>query len=296
MGRWSWDDGMMDEQTFHSTFPAVLPSPIPIAQPSVTDFAAPGHRLIILGASNVTRSFGTLVAMARSRWNAPLEILAAHGHGRSYGAAWSTVMVRKLPGILPSGLWDAMGRALPLPTTALVTDIGNDILYEFSVPVIAGWVEACLDRLAAFGAQTVVSALPVENIFELSAARYKFFRSLFVPGCSLRLLETTERAIELNDRVSALVKSRGMKLITPCRQWYGLDPIHVRRRASPAAWRAMLGDFRTDRGNIDVSRGKLAESLYLRCRLPERVRWFGRELGALQPSARLRDGTTVALY
>ena len=254
------------------------------------------RRLIILGASNVTRSFGTLVSTARAAWQEPLEIVAAHGHGRSYGAPWSTVLVRKLPGILSCGLWDAIRSKPAVPTAALVTDIGNDILYEVSVPTISGWVERCLDQLAAIGAQTIVSSLPVENILGLSEARYKFFRNLFMPGCSLRLNETAARALELNERVCSLATSRGMKMVSARRAWYGVDPIHVRMRAYPLAWRELLSEWQSDRDNTAFSRGKLAESLYLRSRVPERVRWFGREFGVAQPSARLRDGTTVALY
>jgi hypothetical protein len=254
------------------------------------------HRFIILGASNVTRSFGTLVAAARDVWNGPLEIVAAHGHGRSYGADWTTVLMRKLPGILTSGLWDAVRSDLRKPTSALVTDIGNDILYEHSVPTIAGWVEECLDRLAALEAQTAVMALPVENIFGLSEARYKFFRNLFMPGCSLGLREAADRAIELNERVAALVTSRNMKLVPQRREWYGLDPIHVRRKTYPGAWREVFFTWPSQRENAAFSRRKIAESWYLRSRIPQRVKLFGRELSAAQPSARLRDGTTVALY
>ena len=68
------------------------------------------QRLIILGASNVTRAFGSLVNMASDVLQGPLEVVAAHGHGRSFGAPWSTVLVRKLPGILHCGLWEAVAR------------------------------------------------------------------------------------------------------------------------------------------------------------------------------------------
>ena len=165
----------------------------------------------MLGASNVTRSFGTLVATARTVWNEPLEIIAAHGHGRSYGTDWSRVLVRKLPGILSCGLWNSLvhSASTSTSTAAIVTDIGNDILYEYDVPTIAGWIEQCLDRLAAINAQTIVTGLPIENIFKLSEARYKFFRTLLMPGCTLRLSDTAQRAIDLNDRVrSARRKSR----------------------------------------------------------------------------------------
>jgi hypothetical protein len=218
------------------------------------------RRVIILGASNVTRSFGTLVATVRSISQEPLEIIAAHGHGRSYGTAWSAVLMRKLPGILSCGLWDSI-RESTAPSSALVTDIGNDLLYEHSVSTVAGWVEQCLDRLSAMSAQTIVTSLPVENILGISEARYKFFRNLFVPGCSLSLREMEGRARELDERVRALAMSRSMMVVVPQRGWYGLDPMHIRIGHYPKAWREVLGSWQSTTELSGFSRGKWRESL-----------------------------------
>ena len=266
-------------------------SPRPSADRSISSM----RRVIILGASNVTRSFGTLVATARSIHDGPLEIVAAHGHGRSYGMAWSAVFARKLPGILSCGLWDMSQEFVARPA-ALVTDIGNDLLYEHPVSTVAGWVEQCLDRLSAMSAQTIVTGLPVENILGISEARYKFFRNLFVPGCSLGRREIEARSIALDERVRALAMSRSMTVVAPRLAWYGLDPMHIRLRHYPTAWHEVLRSWRVQDDMPGISRGKLMESLYLRSRIPARVRWFNRELNASQPSARLRDGTTVAIY
>jgi hypothetical protein len=85
-------------------------------------------RIVALGASNLTRGFQTVVATARSMAGPRAEVVAALGHGRSYGMA-SRLMVRTLPGILQSGLWHQLEVLPPAPTRALVTDVGNDVLY-----------------------------------------------------------------------------------------------------------------------------------------------------------------------
>ena len=54
--------------------------------------------------------------------------------------------------------------AAPLPTAALVTDIGNDLLYGVPVEQLLEWVEGCLDRLADVGAKTIVTQLPVDSV------------------------------------------------------------------------------------------------------------------------------------
>ena len=67
-------------------------------------------RVVALGASNLTRGFQTIVSTARSMWGPDVEVLAALGHGRSYGAP-SRIVFRTLPSILKSGLWDELESA-----------------------------------------------------------------------------------------------------------------------------------------------------------------------------------------
>jgi hypothetical protein len=87
-------------------------------------------RVVALGASNLTRGFHEVVSASRAAWGPDVQILAALGHGRSYGAR-SRLLTRRLPGILDSGLWPALEAMPAVPTRALVTDVGNDILYGY---------------------------------------------------------------------------------------------------------------------------------------------------------------------
>ena len=77
--------------------------------------STPVRRVVLLGASNLTRGISTVVATAQRVWGQPLEVLAALGHGRSYGIE-SRVLGRRLPGILNSGLWEALDRSPASPT------------------------------------------------------------------------------------------------------------------------------------------------------------------------------------
>src|SRR5262245_25860690 len=96
-------------------------------------------RIVALGASNLTRGLHTVVSTARAAWGPDVEVLGALGHGRSYGVE-SRLVIRTLPGILQSGLWSTLSSLPPATTRGLVTDVGNDILYEFPVPTVLGWV------------------------------------------------------------------------------------------------------------------------------------------------------------
>ena len=89
--------------------------------------------VVALGASNLSRGLSRLTAVVRDTIPAP-RLLVAAGHGRSYGAS-SRVAWRRLPSILQSWLWRAFDRLEPPARDrrllAVVTDIGNDLLYGF---------------------------------------------------------------------------------------------------------------------------------------------------------------------
>ena len=128
--------------------------------------------------------------LCRWCWTTPamlaarLEVLAALGHGRSYGLE-SRVLGRSLPGILQSGLWPALAARQSNEVAALVTDVGNDIVYGARAAVILEWIAECLTRLAAARARTVITLLPLAGISALPPWRYRLLRTLLFPGCRL---------------------------------------------------------------------------------------------------------------
>jgi hypothetical protein len=253
------------------------------------------RRVVLLGASNLTKSIGGVIAAAQHVWGGPLEVLGAWGHGRSYGRT-TRVLAQELPGIDGCGLWRNLAAARELPTSALVTDIGNDLIYEEPVERIAGWIERALDRLADARAQTIVTLWPIENLNTLSRARYYLMRSLLVPRSRISLEEISRRAIALDGEVERLAGERGMRVVRLRSHWYGFDPIHIRFHRRSEAWREILAGWTADGSPPELRGLRLARSLYLRLRTPERCRRFGFEQRGAQPAARLADGTTVAIY
>jgi hypothetical protein len=253
------------------------------------------RRAVLLGASNLTRSIGTIVDIACRLWKGPLDILAAFGHGRSYGLR-KGVIGRTLPGISECGLWRALEQQSPAATAALLTDIGNDLLYDVCVPQILDWVEKCVERLQRVGARVVLTPLPVCSVAALSPARFLFLRSLLFPGCRLSYALLLERAGELDRRLRALAGERGLLLAEHQRQWYGFDPIHIRRRHVATAWEEILSrwlDAPPPRAGVQAP---WRRRLYVRLLTPEQ-RWvFGWERRRTQPAGVLEEGTTLAFY
>ena len=248
----------------------------------------PARRIVLLGASNLTRGISTVIETAWSLWGSPLEVLAALGHGRSYGLT-SRVLGRELPGIKQSGLWEALAARPPAETAALVTDIGNDLLYGAPVESILGWVSDSLERLDAARARTVLTLLPIANVEALSAWRYWLVRSCAFPKCRAGLEEILDAARRLNDGLKRL-GDEVVRLTDRERE------IHIRLRHWRAAWREILSAWSDTPVGASAARGSLTRWFYLRSLPPLERRLFGRERRAAQPSGRLRDGTTIALY
>lgn len=241
-------------------------------------------RLVALGASNLTRGLQAVVGAARRAWGPQTEILAALGHGRSYGVP-SQFLIRSLPGILQCGLWRALEEAgAAAATRAVVTDVGNDILYGFPPAQILDWVEETVVRLQRSAAQVTLAGLPVDGIGALSAPRFLFFRSLFVPSCRLSLAQVASRAERVQEGLLTLAAARGLRFVPLRATWYGVDPIHVRPSLWTAAWREILDLARDGEPDEPRPTAPSFESARLYLAAPERVRLFGLERRSPQPA------------
>jgi hypothetical protein len=256
--------------------------------------APPPITLVALGASNLTRGFATIVNTARAAWGEPLEIFAALGHGRAYGMK-SSFLFRSLPGIRECGLWRQLDALPQARTRALVTDIGNDVLYGAAPDAVVAWVQDCVTRLQSLGADIAITGLPLENARGVSDARYLFFRSLLVPSCRLSLAEVLARCEQVNAGVEEIARSSGLRLVRQRPEWYGLDPLHIRPRLWGTAWREiLLGEGASEAPGTPAPApiGRLRL-----CLAPPERRWlFGGERTRVQPALRTPGGTRLWLY
>ncbi len=257
--------------------------------------SAPARRVILLGASNLTKGIGTVLETAGRVWNEPLEVHAALGHGRSYGRN-TRIMGVGLPGIAHCGLWQNLTSGRQLPTAALVTDIGNDLLYEEPVDRIVGWLEACLDRLAAADAKITITNLPIANVQKLSPAKFKLMRSVLFPYSRLSLAEAQRRAIELDEHVARIAGERALTIVSHQPHWYSYDPIHIRFTRRGEAWRDILGAWTEAGGSLSPGGNALFRTLHVRTRTPHERRLLFLAQRRAQPAARYLDGTSVSLY
>jgi hypothetical protein len=251
------------------------------------------RRAVVLGASNVYRNLGMVALTAREAWGAPQELLIAAGHGRSYGM-WNWVLGYSVPGILQCALWERLAER-EAPTAALLTDVGNDLLYGASPEQILMWVEECLGRLRPIAERITIAQLPIERVQALKASQFALFRRVLFPRSELKFEEAMEGANCLHAGIEALAKKFSASLVAPRLDWYGLDPIHVRYRDASRAWHALLSPW-SDTPQHVIARGSLIDWYRLRSRRTHVQRFFARERRTEQPALVLRDGSSVSLY
>jgi len=254
----------------------------------------PSRRVVVLGASNVVRCVSTVVETAQLVLGGPIDLLAAIGFGRSYGTT-SRVLGRSLPGIVDCGLWSDLSCRPPAQTFALLTDIGNDIIYGADVERIAKWVEQCLERLSPVCERIVITELPLESVLNLGPIRFGLFRTLFFPTSRVSLLDARSRAQSLNSRVVDLAERYGACVKAPKVEWYGLDPIHLRMRVWSCAWQEILSVWRDD-VEFSRARGSLCRWLKLHLQRPLSRHMFGIHQRREQPTCALRSGSTLSFY
>jgi hypothetical protein len=248
-------------------------------------------RIVALGASNLTRGFRTVISAARSAFGPEVQVLAALGYGRSYGAS-SSVLFRTLPGILESGLWRTLESLPQVPTRAIVTDIGNDILYGYSAEQTLDWVEEAVNRLQRVTRDIILTDLPYANIQQLSLGRYLIFRSILFPSCPLSLSQVLEKVGRINAGLAELAAARGLKFFRLDPSWYGLDPIHIR----PSRWRSAWREILHVRSGASAEGGSLLEGWRLYLMASERRWLFGVEQFTPQRGVMLPKGGRVWLY
>ena len=250
------------------------------------------NRIVALGASNLVRGLPTVVALARTAWGPSVEVLAANGHGRSYGGR-SAFLGRVLPGILECGIWRELERLPAAPTRGLITDVGNDILYGHSAAQVLAWVAEAAGRLQRFTRDIVLTDLPLASINRLSNAKYLAVRSLLFPACRVPLAQARETAALIAAGLPALAAARGLRLQHLREEWYGFDPIHMR----PSRWREAWGEILAGEEAREAA-GRCTRGEWLRLYLmpPERRWLLGRERFTPQRGTFLQAGGIVRLY
>lgn len=251
------------------------------------------NRIILLGASNLTLSLRLVIHLMQQRLGGPSEILIAAGHGRAYGV-FTQMLLRGLPAIANCGLWTQLAATESRPTYALLTDIGNDILFELPPERILRAVEWCITQLQRQSAHIVVTNLPIVSIESLSERRYTFFRTIFYPSSRLSRNDTVRCARAVHTGLVEMASRLHFKLYEPELVRFGWDGIHVDYWQRKAFYQDVLQQF-PNPSDRSASVGGAQEFPLTWQRRPEFAykTVLGREVYCQQPSGQLADGSSV---
>ncbi|HTY64642.1 MAG TPA: hypothetical protein VMG30_20510 [Acidobacteriota bacterium] len=180
----------------------------------------------------------------------------------------------------------------PSPTRAIVTDVGNDILYGYPVEQILEWIDQVLVRLQHTTHDISLAGLPLESMQRLSPAKFLVIRSILFPGCRLSLDTVLAKGERIDKGLARMASAYGLKFFKLNPRWYGFDPIHIRPSLWNAAWHEILQIGPSENGKS----GGALETMRLYLMAPERRRLFGIEQFTSQTGLSLPHGGRIWLY
>jgi hypothetical protein len=151
--------------------------------------------------------------------------------------------------------------------------------------------------LAKHNAQVVITPPPIASVRTLRPWKYQVVKSVMFPTKRITFAQAIARSHELHDRVVDLARQLNTPAIALPGDWYGFDPIHIRRPLWPHAWQTILSPW-TEGSSADAPKAKpsFGRWLHLRTRTPRNWRLLGLSRGRAQPSGRLTDGTQISLF
>lgn len=247
---------------------------------------------VVLGASNVTLGWSELLNQLVRRSSGPIQLFTAHGMGRSYLKSQSGFMLWQLPGILHSELWDALPHVdQDESPKAMITDVGNDLVFGSNAREVADAVQKCVLRLQRWNADTeiVLSRPPLDSVRTLGEARFRLVRQILFPRCTLTLKDAIRETTELDVRLTELAQTYGVHCFQPEPGWYGFDPIHVKRvYRSTAFGRMMDGWCRSTAAAAPYNEPLTSRTRWARPQ-PARYELFGRPRVREQPCIQTAD-------
>jgi hypothetical protein len=257
--------------------------------------AEPARRAILFGASNITLGLPWVVPAVEERLGAPVELIGAWGHGRSYGVP-SSLLYRTLRGIVHSKVWQVLEELPPRPSYAMLTDLGNDLAFGHTPDEIMGWLTTVFERLAKLEVRTIVTGMPIDRLRDQSKFNFFFFRVLYFPQYALRQADILAKVEEITARLQVLVKQFGFTYTPVERHWYGYDPIHIQFSHMKEAWEKILRGWDDEGREAHKRMTNPRRAVELYSLRPERYDIFAEKFLTVQPCYHTRRGSSIAMY
>lgn len=247
--------------------------------------AVPRSNVVLLGASNLSLGWPRLAEQVAQTVAPQWDVFTAHGMGRSYCSERSGFAFWQLPGILKCGIWDRLTESSDREADcyALITDLGNDLVYGKTPTEVTQAASECVERLRRWNpdCRIVMTRPPTASVDTVGWLRFAVCRIVLFPKCPLTLAEVKAATVELDDRLVSLAATLDVEITGPQPDWYGLDPIHVKRKFQGAAFRLMVERWHAEQ----LPAAEPAVCSEFRRRPKANMYWrFGRKRLVAQPS------------
>ncbi len=193
--------------------------------------------LILLGASNLSRG---CFAFARHLRNClqprPVEVLFASGPGRGYCAPGGLLTIN-YPPICSSDIFKvAQDKSESgYRVIALVTDIGNDIMYDVPADKLIAILQEIFARLRSMNAEIFYTTLPAAFEKKVHPAWFYILRSILLPFSRISYDKATKGIIAVNQFLRE-AGSEHCHLIPGMDRYFGYDEIHYGWLRAHHAW------------------------------------------------------------
>ena len=139
-----------------------------------------------------------------------------------------------------------------------------------------------------------ITALPIDSLRSVKRWQFAIMRAILFPSRHIKFEVAISRALETQELIEDLVSRRAplLRLVQHEREWYGFDPIHIRRRHWAAAWTRFLAESEecSQRARRCFSRWRR-----LRKHMPERYERFGWPRTCAQP-LRIEQEVNIEMY
>ena len=190
-----------------------------------------------MGASNLARGYRALThylvsCLAPHR----VEVFNAMGPGRGY-CTWGGIFNIRYPSIGSSGILEsARAHADPdCKVVALITDIGNDIMYGIPANEIIACLDTLLQKLNTLGAEVFVHPIPLDFSKDVSQRQFRILKYIFYPRSAIDYHKAEEAVSVINDFLRTRAKGR-IRLLPSAKDFCGVDKIHYSIFRSHKAW------------------------------------------------------------
>ena len=202
-------------------------------------FPDPPILFLLMGASNLARGYSMLTQhLSECLGKNKTEFLNALGPGRGFCARGGIFNITYSP-IKDCRIIESAEKKSKeaLLTVALITDIGNDLMYGVSADTLIASLDLMIDEILKWDAEIFLTPIHINPKKDISPTIFFVLRFLLYPSSKVNYDELDLFVLKINDYLEEKVqRNEKMHLIIGLEAFAGLDRIHYSLFKTHAAW------------------------------------------------------------